>query len=125
VRGFRYYVHAPFGFTFGCAETGCSFRADASLGTENVFRLQMHSFYSSRGGGVVNALASRSKFAQKRACAKTQTSQPVGLVLAGVRVPSPAPWLLLSASVLSVRAKNHFAVFGKVKNHSSEICVLG
>ena len=43
---------------------------------------------SSRGGGVVIALASRSKFAQ-------WASQPVGLWLAGVRVPSPAPFCYL------------------------------
>jgi hypothetical protein len=46
--------------------------------------------YSSRGGGVVIALASRSKFAQKGHVPK-QTSQPVGLWLAGVRIPFPAP----------------------------------
>jgi hypothetical protein len=47
--------------------------------------------YSSRGGGVVIALASRSKFAQEGPVPK-QTSQPVGLWLAGVRIPSPAPF---------------------------------
>ena len=45
---------------------------------------------STRGGRAVNALASRSKFAQNGVVLKL-TSQLVGLWLAGVRIPSPAP----------------------------------
>jgi hypothetical protein len=46
--------------------------------------------FISRGGGAVNALASRSTI-EIEGLGTKETSKPVGLWLAGVRIPSPAP----------------------------------
>ena len=64
----------------------------------NIFTPLRQSFYSSRGGGVVIALASRSMFAQRGLVLKL-TSQLVGLWLAGVRIPSPALFYNSSSNI--------------------------